>query len=120
VRRLLPRAAAALALAALLLQPWRVTLGSNTPHAARQREAGSRQRDAGNRERVGWDSLPSILARIKPPQFPARDFRITDYGAVGGGSFDNTEAIRKAIEACHRAGGASASPPRTSSSATAR
>lgn len=106
MRRLLPRVAAALALAALLLQPWRVTLGSNTPHAARQREAGSRQRAAGNRERaVGWDSLPSVLGRIRPPQFPARDFKITDYGAQPGGSFDNTEAIRKAIEACHAAGG---------------
>src|ERR1044072_10052842 len=53
----------------------------------------------------GWNALPSILARIRPPQFPARDFPITNFGARAGGDFDNTEAIRKAIEACNRAGG---------------
>ena len=29
---------------------------------------------------IGWDSVPAILARIKAPQFPARDFAITSYG----------------------------------------
>lgn len=52
---------------------------------------------------VGWDAVPSILARIKPPKFPAHDFKITDYGAVQ--ERDSTEAIRKAIEACHKGGG---------------
>jgi polygalacturonase len=55
--------------------------------------------------RMGWNVVPSILARIKPPKFPARDFPVTDFGARAGGDFDNTEAIRKAIEACNRAGG---------------
>jgi unsaturated rhamnogalacturonyl hydrolase len=54
---------------------------------------------------VGWETLPTILARIKVPKFPARDFKITDYGARPGGDTDNTEAIRKAIEACHTSGG---------------
>src|SRR5262245_33793926 len=49
---------------------------------------------------VGWDALPAILARIKAPTFPARDFPITDHGATPGGA-DCTEAIRKAIAACH-------------------
>src|SRR5215217_3692205 len=54
---------------------------------------------------IGWNTVPSILARIRPPKFPARDFPITDFGARAGGDFDNTLAIRKAIEACNRAGG---------------
>jgi polygalacturonase len=53
----------------------------------------------------GWDAVPAILARIVPPSFPRREFKITDYGAVDGGSGDCTEAIRKAIEACRAAGG---------------
>ena len=52
-----------------------------------------------------WAQRDVILARIKAPVFPARDFPITDYGAVADGKTDCTEAIRKAIEACHQAGG---------------
>src|SRR5262245_3680346 len=54
---------------------------------------------------AGCDAVPGILARIKPPTFAARDFNITSYGAVAGGQTDATEAIRKAIGACHTAGG---------------
>jgi len=54
---------------------------------------------------VGWHTVPSILARIKPPKFRAQDFNITAYGAQPGADTDNTDAIRKAIEACHAAGG---------------
>ena len=54
---------------------------------------------------IGWESVPGILARIKAPEFPARDFVITDYGAVAGESNDCTAAIAKAIDACHAAGG---------------
>jgi polygalacturonase len=49
--------------------------------------------------------MPAILERIKPPVFPKRDFLITRYGAVGDGKSDSTEAFRKAISACTRAGG---------------
>jgi len=45
----------------------------------------------------------AILARIKAPVFPARDFPITDFGAVAGA--DSSLAIRKAIAACNTAGG---------------
>ncbi len=55
-------------------------------------------------ERMGWDAVPAILARIKPPQFPARDFSITDFGATAGGA-ECTAAIAQAIAACHAAGG---------------
>ncbi|HOQ05633.1 MAG TPA: glycoside hydrolase family 88 protein [Anaerohalosphaeraceae bacterium] len=56
-------------------------------------------------EEEGWQSVPEILARIQPPTFPERDFVITDYGAVGDGKTVCTEAFRKAIAACHQAGG---------------
>src|SRR5215203_5892462 len=74
---------------------------------AAQREAGPgpRARATGPRRTVGWDAVPAILARIRPPKFPARDLPITDFGGRAGGDCDNTEAIRKAIAACNRAGG---------------
>ncbi len=51
----------------------------------------------------GWESLPALLAQIKAPQFPARDFPITEFGAKPGA--DATDAIRSAITACTKAGG---------------
>jgi polygalacturonase len=54
---------------------------------------------------TGWDLVPSILARIRPPTFPARDFVITSYGAVGDGTTLCTDAIRQAIATCSAAGG---------------
>jgi polygalacturonase len=53
----------------------------------------------------GWERVPSILARIKPPRFPKRDFPVTRYGAVADGTTDCTEAFRRAIAACTTAGG---------------
>lgn len=53
-----------------------------------------------------WASeYPKILARIKPPKFPKKDFLITKYGAAADGKTLNTEAFRRAIEACARKGG---------------
>lgn len=49
------------------------------------------------------ETKETILARIKAPAFPARDFVITDYGARPG--IECTEAIRRAITACHEGGG---------------
>lgn len=39
------------------------------------------------------------------PRIPDRSFVITDYGAVGDGMTDNTEAFKLTIEACYRGGG---------------
>jgi polygalacturonase len=52
-----------------------------------------------------WEGVGEILARIKPPVFPDRDFDITRFGAVGDNHSDCTDAFQKAIAACHGAGG---------------
>jgi unsaturated rhamnogalacturonyl hydrolase len=54
---------------------------------------------------VTWKNAPEIAARIHAPTFPARNFSIADFGAVADGKTDCTDAIRKAIAACHSAGG---------------
>src|SRR5918993_2033214 len=71
--------------------------------AAPQRRTARPTRNVGRA--VGWETVPSILARIRPPRFPARDFGITDHGARGDGRTDNPEASRKAVAACNKAGG---------------
>src|SRR3989442_449314 len=52
-----------------------------------------------------WAQVPGILKRIIPPKFPARDFDITEYGAVADGTTDCTKAFADAIAACNKAGG---------------
>jgi polygalacturonase len=56
-------------------------------------------------ERGPWCRVPGILRRIRPPSFPRRTFDVTRFGAIGDGTADCTEAFRRAIAACHRAGG---------------
>lgn len=53
----------------------------------------------------GWDQVPVILSRIVPPVFPAQDFNITNYGAVGDGVTDCATSFKNAISACNAAGG---------------
>ena len=55
--------------------------------------------------KLGWDALPTILARLVPPTFPNRDFVITKYGAVADNASDIKPALAKAINACNAAGG---------------
>lgn len=52
-----------------------------------------------------WKEADVILARIKAPSFPKKDFLVTSYGAVNDGTTDCTEAFKKAIKACNEAGG---------------
>ena len=56
-------------------------------------------------EPAGWGQVPEILARIQAPVFPARDFVITNYGAVADGQTDCTAAIDRTIKACAKDGG---------------
>jgi len=56
---------------------------------------------------TGWELVPGILSRIVAPKFRDRDFDITRYGARPDASFDNTDAIHRAIQGCSAAGGGS-------------
>jgi polygalacturonase len=56
-------------------------------------------------EKAGWELADEILSRIKAPQFPDKDFNIIDYGAVGDGKTNCTEAFKEAITAANKAGG---------------
>ncbi|HEX8429829.1 MAG TPA: glycoside hydrolase family 28 protein [Longimicrobium sp.] len=52
-----------------------------------------------------WAQVPAILARIRPPVIPRRDFVVTAYGARGDGRTDARPAIMAAIGAANAAGG---------------
>lgn len=67
--------------------------------------ASTRTASGSARDAEAWGRVPEILARIRPPQFPDRDVVITDFGAVEGGVEVATEAVRRAVEAVHAAGG---------------
>jgi len=51
------------------------------------------------------DWLRRTALSVTAVRFPARDFEITKFGAVGDGAKSCGDAIRKAIAACHAAGG---------------
>lgn len=48
---------------------------------------------------------PFPMPAMRRPVFADREFDIRDFGAQAGGTVKNTEAIRRAIEACYAAGG---------------
>lgn len=54
---------------------------------------------------VDWNMENEITSKILPPEFPAMDFDVTSYGAIGDGLTDCTDAIRKTIEDCNSKGG---------------
>lgn len=49
--------------------------------------------------------MPQILFRIKAPVFPKREFLVTRYGAKADGKTNSSEAFKKTIDACSKAGG---------------
>ena len=52
-----------------------------------------------------WAIAAAIVARVRPPVFPDRDFPITRFGARGDGRTNDGAAIEAAIAACAAAGG---------------
>ena len=59
-----------------------------------------------------WSRADAIVRSIVVPTFKAGDFDIRKFGAVGDGKTSSTAAIRKAIAACHAAGGGRVIVPR--------
>lgn len=55
--------------------------------------------------KAGWDIVPEILSTIQAPVFPDHDYAVTDYGAVGDGTTDCSDAFAQAIDACSKTGG---------------
>ena len=56
-------------------------------------------------EQEGWEEVPRILARIKPPTFPEAIFPVKDFGVRGDSLADDRPAFLQAIEACSQSGG---------------
>lgn len=55
--------------------------------------------------REAWSKLSEILKGITAPVFPAKTYNVLDFGAKPDGIFDNTIAIKKAIQKCSSKGG---------------
>lgn len=52
-----------------------------------------------------WQHADDIIQNITVPDFPNKTFNIQDFGASSNGTSDNSEAFKKAIEACTSQGG---------------
>ncbi|HYE58233.1 MAG TPA: glycoside hydrolase family 28 protein, partial [Rhodothermales bacterium] len=58
-----------------------------------------------------WRGRDAVLARIRPPAFPDRTYRISDFGARGDGRSDAREATLRAIARCNADGGGRVAVP---------
>src|ERR1043166_8213402 len=84
-------------------------LAGATGDAEISKAAGSKKQTQSSTS--AWSEVPEILRRIETPTFPKREFPIKEFGAVANTEADSTEAIRKAIEAAHKAGGGRVTVP---------
>ncbi|WP_349693415.1 glycosyl hydrolase family 28-related protein [Actinopolymorpha sp. B11F2] len=77
--------------------------GTGAAHAAVPVTGSTAEPSGGTPD--GWGKVGEILARVRPPTFPDRDFSIASYGAVGDGQTDCTASFAAAIDACAGSGG---------------
>lgn len=64
------------------------------------------ERDASDSQHArDWEMADVIRQRVQVPQFPAAIFDIREFGAIGDGESDNSNAFATAIQACSDAGG---------------
>jgi len=56
-------------------------------------------------DRAADKAADRIIAGIRRPRIPQRDFPVTDFGAVADGTTDNTRALAAAVRTAHEAGG---------------
>ena len=82
-----------------------VLVASPAPEGRAAEASVEQKKAAAETAAKAWARVPEILARIVPPTFPDRDFDVTKFGAKGDAATDCTEPFRKAIAACHEAGG---------------
>jgi polygalacturonase len=54
---------------------------------------------------IGWDLMKEIVEEVKEPVFPNKKYFVSDFGAIADGKFNNTQAFKKAIQACSSNGG---------------
>ena len=65
----------------------------------------SKHQKAGKNSNEAWSNMKSSIKAITIPSFKDKTFIITNFGAQSGGVIDNTEAFKKAIQACSDNGG---------------
>ena len=73
--------------------------------AARSVTAEPWRKPANVPEEIAPIDAPFPMPQMKRPVFADRTFSVVDHGAKGDGTTKSTEAFRKAIAACHAAGG---------------
>ncbi|HSD06592.1 glycoside hydrolase family 28 protein [Flavobacterium sp.] len=59
-----------------------------------------------------WKKMQVIVNSVKQPTFPNKIYNILEYGAQSNSTFDNTEAITKAIQECSKNGGGTVVVPK--------
>jgi polygalacturonase len=58
-----------------------------------------------NQSKEAWKNMQSIIEAVKYPTFKNETYNILQFGAHSDGIYDNTEAIKKAIQECSKNGG---------------